>query len=658
MNIKIKNLRLLNFKGIRDLLVNFGDVTNIYGENGTGKTTIVDAFAWLMFGKSSTDAKDFNIKTLDKFNQPIHKLQHEVSATMAVDDREMHFRRIFKEKWVKKQGQSESEFTGHETEYFVDDVPLSQKEYGQRVDFLLNEGIAKMITSPTYFNSLKWQDRRTVLETMAGTISNEDIAGNNADFKKLITAIGNEKEVDFKKRIAAKKTKLKDSLKGIPTRIDEAKRSMPQVEDNATIEKEIAEIQKQITAIDRQMEDKTASFNSDYQLISDRQREKRQLESKLQEKQYEQKQETQTQLQLLKTSITGLLNEIKADKNEVEGNNKTISFNNNRINQLNLANTGLRTEWNEENAKQLVIDDHEYNCPTCKQKLPEGNIEQLRETFTSSFNTNKSKKLASITETGKNNTEEIERIKQSNEVLRKEIAQIEAGEKGRQIELDKLLKEQYNLQEAPAPEETGEMKLLRQQIAAVVIPAPPVIDHGDLKVKKEPLIKALDALKARLANQAQIARLNERIAELEAEEKTQAQELAELEQLEFTLAAFSKARIETIEERINGKFQLVRFKMFEQQINGGETESCECMVDGVPYSDLNTASRINAGIDIINALTEHYKINAPVFIDNRESVINLLPCKSQIINLIVSEGVKKLKVEAAPLQNTTASLFN
>lgn len=129
----------------------------------------------------------------------------------------------------------------------------------------------------------------------------------------------------------------------------------------------------------------------------------------------------------------------------------------------------------------------------------------------------------------------------------------------------------------------------------------------------------------------------DRISELEELQKAQAQELARLEKIEFTILEFEKAKDNMLAERINNMFQLVKFKFFTDQIKGDGKITCECTVDGVPYSDLNTAKKVNAGLDIINAICKRYNVGAPIFIDNRESVNELIDTESQIINLVVSK---------------------
>ena len=640
MNITILNMQLLNFKGVRNLNIGFGNVTNISGDNATGKTSIFDAFTWLLFGKNSEDAKDFNIKTLDSSGQPVHHLEHSVTAILLVDGREMKFKRLLKEKWVKKRGESVAEFTGHETEYYIDDVPLSQKEFQARVDIIMNESIAKMITSPTYFNSLKWQERRGVLEAMAGKINDTEIAGTNVSFRNLLAQLGGDKLDNFKKKIGAKKKLLKDSLETIPTRIDEAERSKPEPVDVPGLQNALSRIEAEIKGIEDAIEDKTKAYELQYAAIRQKQQEKHDLETKLQEAKQASGITKRNKISELEIEIQKTEAEVNTLMRKVEMNNQIIASNRKRIASLTKRNDIIRADWNIENAKTFVMDEHTLNCPACKQALPADEQSNIRERLTTNFNNAKAKALKIISDEGSANKNLIDELTKENNQIEESNSQLNIGT------IDKLqrkltgLKEDVEIVKEWPESDSKEAAIIAKQITDFIIPESPVIDNSELKQKKESLYKDLNEINVQLTSQAQIKKINARIEELKLEEETQSQELADLERMEFTIAEFSKAKIETIESRINGKFAIVKFKMFEQQINGGETEACECMVDGVPYSDVNTAGKIMAGIDIINALTEHYKINAPVFIDNRESIVRIPDCKSQIINLIVKEGAK------------------
>lgn len=638
MRIQIKSITLLNFKGLRNFHADFAHITNIQGDNGTGKTTIFDAFTWLLFGKNSEDAKDFNIKTLDANNQPIHKLSHEVQATLSVDGRDMTFRRCYREKWTTKKGSPIEEFTGHVSEYYVDDVPLAQKEFQSRVDFLMNESIAKMITNPLYFNSLKWQDRRGVLEAMAGPITDNELTAGNEDFTNLLKQIGGETLTNFKKKIAAKKSKIKDELIEFPGRIDEVKRNMPEPVDIQGTQNAISGVEAEIKGIDEAIENKAKALELEFKKIQQKQKELNELHTELNNAQYENNSEKEQRLQELNQLIRQTESKLSADRCEVENLQDQIAGHKATIERLHIHNTSLRNDWNNENAKTLTIDEHALNCPTCKQALPEEQRANTVETLTKNFNDSKARKLAEITAQGTTNKEEIAKREKQIEEIEKQIGLIQSQVNQNKTLLPGIKSNRDKIQSEPVVESARVIEA-KKKIEAFEMPQAPVIDNEELKHRKAALQKDLDALKAKLQVKGQIEKAEARIAELETQEKAMAQELADLEKTEFTIAQFSKAKIEAIESRINGKFKMVKFKMFEQQINGGESEACECMVNGVPYSDVNTAGKINAGIDIINALTAHYGISAPIFIDNRESVIELLPCESQIINLIATANM-------------------
>ena len=159
------------------------------------------------------------------------------------------------------------------------------------------------------------------------------------------------------------------------------------------------------------------------------------------------------------------------------------------------------------------------------------------------------------------------------------------------------------------------------------------------------LTEAIEELIAKLARRTDIDADRRRLADLEAQMQTLNVELSELEKQEFVIAEFSKARNMAIEARINGLFKHVRFRWLSVAINGTESETCEATINGVPYSSLNHAGQIIAGLDIINAICRSQNVCAPIFIDNAESINDLIPMQSQIINLIVSRD-EHLRVEA------------
>jgi len=632
VDIKIKWLRLTNFKGVRNLSIDFGDrITNISGANATGKTTIFDAFTWLLFGKNSDDAKDFNIKTIDADNQPIHRLSHEVEALLMNEGREIRFKRVFKEKWTKKRGNATDEFTGHETEYYVDDVPLSQKEYQARVDFIMNETVAKMVTNPLYFNSLKWQERRTILESLIPSITDATIASGNDAFTQLIAEIGHETIINFKKKIAAQKNRIKDSLSNIPPRIDELQRSKPTPVDYKAMKVVIKQKEKAMLAVEQEIEDSSKAYETEFANILKLQQHKNKLQLELSNEESELSRKNKMIISQYEIMIEKLNYEIAECRKDEISSLAKINEVKRQSQEINDANDKLRGEWSLANARQLILDDNSLNCPTCHQALPDEQRNNTVNKLTKNFNESKQNELNRISQIGKQNKAIIESNTTMIEELNIRINKLKSTIEQHQKDLINTKQElseakEMQIQSSPRIDE------LKAAIAAIIIPTSPVIDVDGLKQKRNELRNNISELNQQLALEGELQRIEERIAQLLSEEKTMAQELADLERKEYLISEFTKAKIDAIEKQINAKFTLAKFKMFEQQINGGEAEICECLMNGVPFSDLNTASKINVGVDIINVLSAHYNVIAPIFIDNRESVNSIIETKSQLIN--------------------------
>lgn len=193
-----------------------------------------------------------------------------------------------------------------------------------------------------------------------------------------------------------------------------------------------------------------------------------------------------------------------------------------------------------------------------------------------------------------------------------------------------------------------QLQQLDKDIAELEAALAQPIDQPDtdfLKDGRKLLMEGIDEDRKHLAKRDTIAATLKRIEELEAELKANNETLAELEGIEFNILEFGKAKVALVEDKINSLFSIVKFKMYERQINGGEVETCECMMHGTPYSVLSNSEKINAGLDIINAICRANEVNAPIFIDNRESATEIIDVDSQVINLIVDASCKKLKVQ-------------
>ena len=288
MRVIIKSISLLNFKGVRDFTADFNaDITEFRGENGTGKTTLNDAFSWLLYGKDSMGRSDFQIKTLDSDNNVIEKLPHEVSAVLDVDGTEISLRKSFKEIWKKPRGKAEEEFSGHETECFWNDVPVKQAEYKQKISEICDEDTFRLITNPAYFFTMKKENQRNFLINLAGEITNEDLVSRHPEFQKLVSDMTGKTTEEYGREIGAKIKRIKAECESIPDRIDERKRDVPQVEDWNALEAEISDKNAQIEKIEKSMHSELEAYNNAVKVQKDKIQKKADLEVKYSQKKQE-----------------------------------------------------------------------------------------------------------------------------------------------------------------------------------------------------------------------------------------------------------------------------------------------------------------------------------------------------------------------------------
>ena len=626
MKIYLKSISLRNFKGVKELTIdNLSQEVVISGDNATGKTSVFDAWSYLLFGKDSHDRKDFEVKTLNPDGSPIHNLDHEVSACILVDGQERYFKRVLREKWVKKRGEESTELQGHETFFWVNNVPYQAGEFKVKVDEVLPEAVFKLVSSPLYFNSLPWKDRRGILTSIAGEIPQP----HGYDFiKEKIKEIGLEV---FKREISAKKKLLKDEVIQIPSRIDELVRSSSEPVNVPELSKQIEEALKRVGFLNSHIEEAGKRFNARNQNNLLKQRDIHEMKMKLQG--------IQMRVEELNRSASyGVTNKIKDIENKLDRYVTEINDMHTEISRKTLAMeiiekeiTALREEWNIENAKTLTISDHDVSCPTCNRPLDD--IETRKVEMTTSFNNTKIIALNRINQEGQQKKTALETGKA---LIADLTAKIEIKNKG----LETLKSELKEIRSQPlsARDYTKEPDYIATQkaIQEVVFEEIATEDTSELKSEIQLLQDKVDAARKLLTLNEVNEKNKVRLNDLKDREKELSQLIADLEKTEFQIEGYTRSFITEVENRVNSMFTLVKFRMFNTLLNGGTEEACETLVNGVPFSDANSAAKINAGIDIINTLSLHYKASAPIWIDNREGTNYIIPTSSQIINLVVT----------------------
>lgn len=648
--IELKSLELSNFKGIRSFVLDAtGANVNVYGDNATGKTTLFDAFTWLLFDKDSQDKKDFQLKTVDADGKEQHHLDHSVAGAFLVDGRPVELKKVYYEKWTKKRSGPNKEFTGHTTDYYIDGVPAKKKEYDDTVSELVNgkEDLFKLITSPTFFNEVKnWKERREVLLQVCGDLSDEEVIASKKNLSELPGILGGHSIEDLRKIIANKRTEINKELDRIPVKIKEAEGLKPDLNglSEADLKEQTEQLQDQIDQVDEKISTIRSGGEIDVKRNEIRKIEGVQLDMRnsFQADVHKKIDEKRSLYYDLKTQIDRDLRKVADGKDRIQTNAFRITKFTDQLEQL-------RTEWFSINKREFEFTG-ETICPECGQELQANKIDEAREHALKHFNLLKSRELEENKRQGLTVKQQIEELDEENGRLTAEAEAAEKRAKAAQYDLDSRKKEIDDLNAGvKSIMDDPNFQATQKQIADLereIKNLQAGIDDAlmEQNEKKQALKRQLNNIETSLLSFDSVRRIDKRIAELEAEEKRLAKEYERTEYELNLTDVFVRTKVDLLESRINSKFKMARFKLFAEQINGGLQEVCETTYQGVPYNALNNAARINVGLDIINTLSEFYGLSAPIFIDNRESVTELIDIDAQVIGLIVSEQDKELRM--------------
>lgn len=647
--IRLTKLVLNNFKGLKWLELDAGGKSlSVYGDNGTGKTTIADAFSWLLFGKDSAGRSDFDIKTLDTDGKPIHFLDHSVAATISVDYGEygsnIELEKIYREKWVRQRGSVDREFQGHETEYLIDGIPKSKAEYTAFIKGIVDEDIFRLLTNPMYFNNnLDKKARRTMLFDVFGDVADPDvIAANFALLGDLTELIGSHTLDELKTATAQKKRRLSADLQAIPNRIDEASRFINDSvkESPAELEAELAKYREMLTS----KEEALREVNTD--TAADEYRRKAREEIRELEEAVRGEISRGNGILFDKQGAVDIAeSELSKTVRKIADAQRDLNLTETRIHNGNKMLEQLRKEWQETFNKKRESDDR---CPTCNQPLPSEQIE------------------AAVAQFNANKAEELDRINAEAESIKRRIAEYEGDIERTKAEIIKLEEEREHL-EKTRNDLSDDVAKFEKEFAYIKEKHQAAIDEkknalaewensrsvdATVAEVRESLESEIAAIKANIrAIEGNISTLNnnemfrERVKELTIQAKKLSGEYEALERTEYLIGEFTRLKASMLEEKINSKFKYAKFKLFETQINGGILETCEVTYNGVPYSVLNNAMKINIGLDIINAFAEAHGVTSVIFLDNAESVTEIFGSTSQLIKLYVSAADDALRVE-------------
>ncbi len=626
--MKLLSLHIQNFRSIAELSINpKGRNVSIFGQNGAGKTTVEDAFLWLLFGKDSSDRKDYDLIP-HKRGEAVPDIgcnrEPTVEASMEYFGKTVKLKKTYTEEWPKK-GEFKGQYTGSKVHYFTDDMEVKAGEYQKAVSDLVDDRLFKLITNPLYFcGSLGWQERRDTLVKIAGEL--------NVDPSPALAELMRDRPFPSFYALAKQQAKAKQKeLDGLPYAISEARRLVP-VDIAQSLDVDTLQMQK------AGLEDRLQTLKNDYVTNTIRRR-LAEIETQISEARLEYFAKIDAENKKINDGIRMLNSQLAENRSAFDFAASSIRSLEFEIQDLQKLKSRKLAEWHEANDRKWTGSEI---CPTCGQSLPADQVESARLAF------------------NRQRSEDLERLKSEGIALRSQIEEKQSALEKQKLAYDSLsseievlagrIEKGKSMVKPHDFESTAEYRSLKLSADGLK----DAIESGaDTERQKniDACMAEIQLIDSKLEEAGRIKLLIEqkskqekRVAELMDREKAINAELCTWEKAVNLCEQHVKAQSKALEAAVNGKFKIARFRLFQMQKNGEEAECCDVIYPN-GSTNLSTGERLQTGVDIINTLSGYYGVTAPIWIDNAEGVTLPVETEAQVIRLIVSEADKTLRVE-------------
>lgn len=660
MEIKFKKIRIRNFRGLVSFDANLeGRSVRISGANGLGKSSVADAITWVLFGKDSRRRTAFPIDPVDDAGRIIHNLDVSVELEMLIDGQPTTLRRRRQEKWVQKRGMTTEQLDGHQTTCYIDGRPLPSSDFSSHVDTIVKEELFRALTTPDYFPSLPMDQQYRLLVKIVGTRTLAEIAAKDEEAMKVVDELGQRSLDQYRQGLAYDLQRTRKEQELIPVRLSEVQGFIEQVKakgaDGKTaqrhakgIEEKLRQVTQEIDSMAGVVRAENARYNDQRAYIQQLRQQRAAIEDRIEK----QNREARTLHQSL---VCKAKEEMEATEERHTAAKTMLGLHERRLKDLEQQLEDFRRRWEEVERLSFSWNAEEAVCPTCGQPLPQDQADQKRVEAEMRFNERKMQQQDALDEEGKKLAASKQRLQDLSAAAREEMATAErlmpeARQRLSKAEAEPI--EQADYHDAAdwqrlSSEIDQRMKELEQTTQAQ---EPPQL--AALRTEEQAYRKELRLLEQTIDRSKQIDEYVRREKELQKQRTTLSGDIARMQTRLEAAERLQLMEANDLQKRVNELFPSVRFRLSRELLNGREVGHCELSVEGVPYSGLSSSERINAGLELINALARHYNIVAPIVIDNAEGVNKVAPTLGQQILLEVSPD-KKLNVE----QIAPSSLF-
>ena len=626
----VQSLKIENFKGIRSLHLDFsGTVTTIYGDNATGKTTVYDALTWLLFGKDSAGSAKFTAKPTGTSG-----VTPTVTAYCIINGQARKLRKVLRERWSKPRGSASAQYEGDTVDYTVDDVPYKEAAYKRMISEIVDENLFRLLTSVHYFaREFPWEERRRLLAEVCNLPDDATILAGTPQFSPLAAALGTRTVEEYKTVLLAARKSANKTLDSLPIRMDECKR---RVSEFVGLDYEAAQKDKQaLTEQCKLVQADLARLEGDA-LLTEAQAARTVLLAEHKALEAENTAHRASQhVQDMRPALQAELRQLETALDNIQAEIRRTQT---TITQGKLQLTAL-------SEREIDEEPLQDTCPTCGQPLPPEQLSQARARLA----TDRQRRLDAR---AKDRAFWEDAVAQGEQMVNAQTAALVCKTTERDACAARLAV--YQLPEQPQifdlPDYQTRKCALDLKLAEVndrVYALQSGQEHERKRLTDK--LAALEAARAKaervLAGKVYLDETRARLDTLEGEQRSCTEKIRLLDEKIALCETFTRYKVRFLTHSVNSRFQLARFRLFHEQVNGGLADCCEVMVDGVPYADLNHAMQVNVGIDIIYTLSAHYGLRVPLVVDNAESVTQLQSIPTQVIRLVVSAPDQTLRVE-------------
>lgn len=665
--VTLKSLHVENFGNVygfvRDVV--FGNRTTIKGRNESGKSTLGDAYSWAMTNKLMNGNAADGIRPHDETGKDFDGTDITVTAVLDIDGEEKRIQKTQTQLFTKKTG----EFKGNNNDYMINEIPKKEKDFKAFLVEIISDEIFQLCTSSAAFLKLDTKKRRQKLFEMVPEFSDDDVIATNEQFLPIINMLkdGTVEELiaraNFQLNGRGRQDKgLNGQLDDMKPRIDEASKGICDV---AEYELAINGLKEQVAELDRQeqvLNDSVAAYDKASRGILDLKFEQSEVVRKANEGLVQQKRALNDEiadLQMKKHDVENALRLAEMDLKHSEmgiqrheADLKKAQEDWKRWSETEFDETELKSIQSEE------FDESSLICPTCGQNLPEEAAQKVRDDFEENKNIRiqrqenlknqheetKSKRLEMITEAGNKAAADLKEAQNAKAEAEKKIAEIKGKIADFIIKITAKEQELSNLPDSVALSENAEYQTISAEIAEQE-EALKLMNNGEeqrreISGKRNEAVSEI-ARYQQLIKQSQDAQ--DRVTELQQEQKNLSQRIADVQRELDLLKAFQKAKCDMLTEKINSLFMFTKWQLFKPQVNGDYAECCEPTYCGTAYGRrLNDGAKALIDLDICYTFQKMNNIRVPIWLDNAErmtsSTLKMLDgIDTQIIFLRASE---------------------